>query len=152
VNFLTGTIPVELGLLTGLEVLLVEFNNLGGSVSDEICALRSVNLTQLTVDCTDDSVNFVQCDCCTNCPAPATDESRTTSGLRIPGSVAWLRRHTDAATSWQNHLTAKLGKKRKHAVEEEEVHNRNHVTEKEPQHTVGSSRPVTDARQQVPEK
>jgi len=63
-NQLTGTIPAELGALSSLETLWLEFNNLSGSMPQDVCNLRTTNgglFSSLVVDCK------VECSCCTEC-------------------------------------------------------------------------------------
>lgn len=131
VNFLTGTIPTEIGLIPGLQVFFADFNNLEGTVGQEICALRAVNLTTLAVDCTEDSVNFVECDCCTNC-APIGGNIRAGDG----NPMAWLARHAEADELWQKHEqdTLTATPRSAHMAEQEAVHSRSHVIEQRSNH------------------
>lgn len=77
INFFTGEIPSEIGAIEGLEVFLADFNNLSGSVSQEICDLRGVNLMVLGVDCLPDSTFPVDCACCTRCGGEPVEELPT---------------------------------------------------------------------------
>jgi len=69
-NFLLGSIPDELGNLNSLKTLLLEGNDLTGTMPESVCALRqndnltgsSQALDLLSVDCDE-----VECECCTNC-------------------------------------------------------------------------------------
>eukprot|EP00536_Pseudo-nitzschia_multiseries_P005671 jgi/Psemu1/254720/estExt_Genewise1Plus.C_1090018 len=59
-NFLTGTIPSELGNLIHAEQMNFRKNQLTGSVTQELCDLRDVgDLNELVVD------ERIGCDCCT---------------------------------------------------------------------------------------
>lgn len=64
-NTFTGTVPVAFGNLEVLNVLTLQGNDLVGSISPEICALRGdgpTDLQELSVDCDE-----VFCSCCTEC-------------------------------------------------------------------------------------
>lgn len=63
---ISGQVPSELGRLTNLLSLTLHFNDLTGTMPDEICALRtSGSLALLTVNC--DRVECAQPACCTAC-------------------------------------------------------------------------------------
>ena len=64
-NQFSGVIPAAFQLLTSLRTLTLHENNLTGSVSSELCALRGSNywnLQYLSVDCAE-----VTCTCCDDC-------------------------------------------------------------------------------------
>lgn len=68
-NPMTGTIPSELGEVTALERLFLHFSDLTGTMPEEICQLRNQNLVQLSANCAGENP-LVQCeqpDCCTVC-------------------------------------------------------------------------------------
>merc|ERR1711862_278815 len=71
-NKFTSTIPSNLGNIKSLEMLQLPYNNIMGSMPDDICMLRKdYNLNILSSDCSDDIVTGggpkVICDCCTTC-------------------------------------------------------------------------------------
>jgi hypothetical protein len=53
-----GTIPKQMGNVKSLIVLSAYGNNLLGSVPSEVCALMTINLIYVDVDC------VVNCTCC----------------------------------------------------------------------------------------
>ena len=61
-NELSGHVDPSLGSLAKLEKLSLHENDLKGYIPSEICALRTVALFRLTVDCDD-----VYCTCCDRC-------------------------------------------------------------------------------------
>ncbi|CAB9497544.1 Receptor-like kinase [Seminavis robusta] len=65
-----GTIPTELGLMTGLERMYLQLTNLSGSMPNEICALRP-SLENVRTDCDPLSNGtipvFCPFGCCTKC-------------------------------------------------------------------------------------
>jgi Leucine-rich repeat (LRR) protein len=64
-NHLSGEIPEEFVTLTNLETLLLDDNDLVGTLPPLVCSLRDKGtLKTLTSDC---NTNKVACSCCTNC-------------------------------------------------------------------------------------
>lgn len=73
-NQLTGAVPSELGALTMLELMQVDFNNLEGVMPAEVCDLTPIfgggRLSTLGSDCGDADTAVlaeVECSCCTCC-------------------------------------------------------------------------------------
>ena len=65
-NHLSGEIPDGFMSSINLETLLLDDNDLVGSIPSQVCALRNMGtLKTLTSDC---DTNKVVCSCCTNCP------------------------------------------------------------------------------------
>lgn len=66
---LSGPIPTELGRLLSLERLFLHFTGLTGTMPAEICALRALNLVQLSANCAgaNPAVICPQPSCCTVC-------------------------------------------------------------------------------------
>lgn len=60
-NSLTGSLPTELGRLVNLDVLLLEQNNFVGN-ADGICQ-SSAEVQNFVADCDEE----IECDCCTSC-------------------------------------------------------------------------------------
>lgn len=67
-NSLRGAVPSQLGRLINLENLFLHFNDLTGTMPTFICALRGLNLMQLTADCGPrGKIDCLQPACCTAC-------------------------------------------------------------------------------------
>jgi hypothetical protein len=67
---LTGTVPSELGLLTGLERLDIQLTALKGTIPDAICALSGEGyskLLELKADCEAISTGEIPMVCPTTC-------------------------------------------------------------------------------------
>lgn len=63
-NQFTGSVPVAFDVLTALETLQIQGNELTGSISAQVCSERGLRFQQLAtliVDC------VVDCTCCDNC-------------------------------------------------------------------------------------
>eukprot|EP00985_Skeletonema_marinoi_P012243 scaffold5872_cov152-Skeletonema_marinoi.AAC.3 len=70
-NNIEGTIPTEFGSLASLEELQLQYTGLSGSMPNEICALRTDavpagQLSALIADC-GGATPEVSCSCCTFC-------------------------------------------------------------------------------------
>jgi hypothetical protein len=59
-NLLTGTVPDSFANLGGLEELNLSYNDLEGSIDEDVCLLESLDI--FIADCSE-----VQCPCCTEC-------------------------------------------------------------------------------------
>jgi len=76
--FLEGTVPTELGNLTGLSKIHLHGSGFTGSIPAELCSLRqNSNLTVLKADCSADTNTGViptpcAAGCCTKCCEPNT--------------------------------------------------------------------------------
>ena len=64
-NHLSGEIPAEFGSLESLQSLLLQQNSFTGTIADEICWVRGL---QISADCDE-----VECDCCEVCCYGCTD-------------------------------------------------------------------------------
>lgn len=61
-NALTGTVPSTFGQLSSLTAFTLQGNNLEGAIDEQICALVSNSLQELSADCLE-----ISCPCCTEC-------------------------------------------------------------------------------------
>lgn len=84
-NHLTGEIPTEFQVLTKLQTLLLDSNDLVGVMPPQICSLREIAaLDILTSDCSV-GVEKVKCGCCTNCAnmLPDIEEAPADTGITL---------------------------------------------------------------------
>jgi len=91
-NKLTGEIPREFQVLTQIEKLFLDDNELEGEMPPQICSqLSSGTLKTLTSDCKE-SARKVSCSCCTNCPTmlPDLQTGLTSNQLEIQKKLKQL--------------------------------------------------------------